>query len=138
MFALPQSLQAPPKAPATTSNVTGSLTVDYLPLTLGNRWIYTRAESRFKRSDTVRIEIISTPIIRWRTWYIFSQLPFAPGLESANNIPIRYDTDAKRFVRLAQEGEVPLFPVGEDSDASFDTSVDENGRAVPNRMSYLT
>ena len=59
-------------------------------------------------------------------------------MESANNVPIRYDPDTKRFVRLAQEGELPLFPVGEDSDASFEASVDENGRAVPNRMSYLT
>ena len=117
---------------------TAFLRADYLPLNLGNRWIYTRTESRFKKTDTVRMEIISTPIIRWRTWYIFSQLPFAPGLESANNVPIRYDDDTKRFVRLAQEGELPLFPVGDDSDAAFEASVDENGRAVPNRVSYLT
>jgi len=111
---------------------------DYLPLNLGNRWIYTRTESRFKKPDTVRIEIIGVPIIRWRTWYIFSHLPFAPGLESANNVPIRYDVETRRFVRLSPEGDVPLFPTGEDSDASFDASVDQEGRAVANRMSYLT
>ena len=96
-----QSSQTPATAQSTASDATAFLRPDYLPLNLGNRWIYTRAESRFKKTDTVRVEIISTPIIRWRTWYIFSQLPFAPGLESANNVPIRYDDDSKRFVRLA-------------------------------------
>jgi hypothetical protein len=138
MSGLTQSSQTSATPPAAASDTAAFLAPDYLPLNLGNRWIYTKSESRFKKTDTVRIEIISAPIIRWRTWYIFSQLPFAPGLESANNVPIRYDPDTKRFVRLAQEGEVPLFPVGEDSDASFDASVDENGRAVPNRTSYLT
>ncbi|MSO24131.1 MAG: hypothetical protein EXQ58_12990 [Acidobacteria bacterium] len=138
MPALTQSSKTPATVPPAASDAAAFLPVDYLPLNLGNRWIYTKAESRFKKTDTVRIEIISAPIIRRRTWYIFNQLSFAPGLESANNVPIRYDADTKRFVRLAQEGEMPLFPVGEDSDASFDASVDENGRAVPNRMSYLT
>lgn len=136
--AFPQSSPIPSTTPPAASDTVAFLPADYLPLNLGNRWIYTRSESRFKKSDTLRIEIISTPIIRWRTWYIFSQLPFAPGLESANNVPIRYDPDTKRLVRLAQEGEVPVFPTGEDNDASFDVSVDENGRTVPNRMSYLT
>jgi hypothetical protein len=134
----PQSSQTAATTTPGASDTSSFLPADYLPLNLGNRWIYTRSESRFKKTDTVRIEIISTPIIRWRTWYIFSQIPFAPGLESANNVPIRYDSEARRFVRLAQEGEVPLFPTGEDNDASFDVSVDENGRTVPNRMSYLT
>jgi len=134
-----QTQNSQPSAPnISAATTTAFLSADYFPLNLGNRWIYTRTESRFKKTDTLRIEIISTPIIRWRTWYIFSQLPFAPGLESANNVPIRYDAEAKRFVRLAQEGEVPLFPAGDDNDASFDASVDENGKAVPNRLSYLT
>src|SRR5947207_1715731 len=85
---LPEGSQLP--ATATPAASSDFLTADYLPLNLGNRWIYTRRESRFKKTDTVRIEIISAPIIRRRTWYIFSQLPFAPGLESANNVPIRY------------------------------------------------
>src|SRR5262245_36398561 len=81
-----QTSQAPATAPSAASDAKPAfLRSDYLPLGLGNRWIYTRSESRFKKTDTVRVEIISTPIIRWRTWYIFSQLPFAPGLESANN-----------------------------------------------------
>ena len=138
ILALTQNSPSTAPGASTSSDTAAFLSADYLPLNLGNRWIYTKAETRFKKTDTVRIEIISAPIIRWRTWYIFSQLPFAPGLESANNVPIRYDPDTKRFVRLAQEGEVPLFPVGEDSDASFDASVDENGRPVPNRVSYLT
>ncbi|MCI0351658.1 MAG: BsuPI-related putative proteinase inhibitor, partial [Acidobacteriales bacterium] len=139
LLALAQSSLPATVAGASAVSETGAfLAADYLPLNLGNRWIYTRKESRFKKTDTVRVEIISAPIIRWRTWYIFSQLPFAPGLESANNVPIRYDPETKRFLRLTQDGEAPLFPVGEDSDGTFDASVDENGRPMPNRVSYLT
>jgi hypothetical protein len=111
---------------------------DYLPLNLGNRWIYTRTDTRFKKVDTVRVEIISTPIVRWKTYYIFSQLPFVPRLENANNIPVRYDPDTRRLLRLTEKGEVALFPVGQDNDAAFGASVDENGQPVSNRLSYLT
>jgi hypothetical protein len=128
------------QADSAPSSSAGSdfLAPDYLPLNLGNRWIYTHTESRFKKTDAVRVEIISTPIIKWKTYYIFSQLPFVPGLESANNVPVRYDVETRRFLRLTERGEVPLLPVGPDSDARFDPSVDENGKPVQNRQSYLT
>ena len=118
--------------------VTGSIPPDYLPMGLGNRWIYARAETRFKRTDTVRVEIIGTPIIKWKTYYIFSQMPFVPGLESANNIPVRYDSESRSLLRLTKEGEVPLLPVGVENDAKFESSVDEKGQPVANRLSYLT
>ena len=138
-LAIANVYQADSNASAPSSSAaTDLLAPDYLPLNLGNRWIYTRTESRFKKTDAVRVEIISTPIIKWKTYYIFSQLPFVPGLESANNVPVRYDLETRRFLRLTERGEVPLFPVGLESDARFDASVDENGTPVQNRQSYLT
>ncbi len=122
--------------PETTAGM--NLPVDYFPLNLGNRWIYSRTDSRFKKTESIKIEIISTPIIKWKTYYVVSHLPFVPGLENANNILIRFDDESKRFLRLAPEGELPLFPVGESADAKFDVSLDENQKQVPNRMSYLT
>jgi len=116
----------------------GMLPVDYFPLNLGNRWIYSRTDSRFKKTESVKVEIISTPIIKWKTYYVVSHLPFVPGLENANNVLVRFDDETKRFLRLAPEGELPLFPVGESADAKFDVSLDENQKQVPNRMSYLT
>jgi hypothetical protein len=141
-LSIPMALLEPAiaKAHQTDSSQTQPdfLAPDYLPLNLGNRWIYTRTESRFKKTDAVRVEIISTPIIKWKTYYIFSQLPFVPGLESANNVPVRYDPETRRFLRLNERGEVPLFPVGQDNDAKFDASLDEYDRPVSNRLSYLT
>ena len=120
------------------SNDSGlSLGPDYLPLTLGNRWIYTKTESRLNKKDTVRIDIISVPIIKWKTYYVFNQLPFVPGLESTNNILIRYDTPSRQFVRLTPDGEKPLFPVGEKADAKFEISIDSQNHPVDNRLSYL-
>lgn len=115
---------------------------DYLPLQLGNRWIYERIDSRFKRTERVKIEIIARPIMRWTTYYAFNQLPFVPGLESEHNLLVRYDQSTQRFVRLIPEGqegeEVPLFPVDGSSDATFDYSLEDKGCPVPNRLSYLT
>jgi hypothetical protein len=111
---------------------------DYFPLNPGNRWIYSKTDSRFKKTDTVRIEIVSTPIIKWKTYYVFNQLPFVPGLEAGNNILVRYDNATKRYLRLTQDGEMPLFPVGPEADAKFDASVDASNNPVANRMSYLT
>ncbi len=114
------------------------VTSDYLPLDLGNRWIYSRTDSRFKKTDSVRVEIISRPIIRWKTYYVFNRFPFLPGLENANNILIRYDGESRQYLRLTEEGEAPLFAVGGDTDAKFDVSVNEDTTSVANRMSYLT
>ena len=111
--------------------------VDYFPLTLGNRWIYNKTESRFKKTDSIKVEIIRTPIIKWKTYYVFNQLPFVPGLENANNILVRYDVSSRRFLKLAPDGEKPLFPVGEQADARFTSSVDEHNNPVENRLSYL-
>ena len=114
-----------------------SLSLDYLPLNLGNRCIYSKTESRFKKTDSVKVEIISTPIIKWKTYYVFNQLPFVPGLESATNILVRYDLASHRFLKLTREGEKALFPVGEQADARFAPSVDERNQPVENRESYL-
>ena len=118
------------------------LNPNYLPLQLGNRWIYERMDSRFKRTERVKIEIIARPIIRWTTYYAFNQLPFVPGLEGEPNLLIRYDQSTQRFVRLIPEGqdgeEVPLFPADGSTDANFDHSLENKGCPVANRLSYLT
>jgi hypothetical protein len=114
------------------------LGADYLPLNLGNRWIYSRSESRLKKLDRIRVEIISAPIIKWKTYYVFNQLPFVPNLENANNILIRYDMSSHRFMRLSQDGEKPLFPVSEQADAQFASALDERGQPMGNRLSYLS
>ena len=114
----------------------------YLPLQLGNRWIYERFNSQLQRTEKIKIEVISTPIIRWKTYYTFNQLPFVPGLETKRNILIRYNRLDKRYVRLIRQDqvfeEVPLFPIGESDDATFDHSLDDQKLPVANRLSYLT
>jgi hypothetical protein len=152
LFLDPSAISAPPplltselsqvsdaNAPQESQPADSSLAlgVDYLPLNLGNRWIYNRTESRFKKTDSVKVEIIRTPIIKWKTYYVFNQLPFVPGLENANNILVRYDSASRRFLKLTPDGEKPLFPVGEQADARFTSSVDERNNPVENRLSYL-
>ncbi len=118
------------------------LSPDYLPLQLGNRWIYDRQDSRFQRTTQVKVEIIARPILQWTTYYVFNQLPFVPGLEGEQNVVVRYDPDTRRFLRLIAQDqdqeEIPLFPVGESADAILDQSPGNDGLPVPNRLSYLT
>ena len=118
------------------------LSPDYLPLQLGNRWIYDREDSRFQRTTQVKVEIIARPILEWTTYYVFNQLPFVPGLEGEQNVVVRYDQDTRRFLRLIAQDqdqeEVPLFPVGESADAILDQSPGDDGLPVANRLSYLT
>ncbi|MDE2666247.1 MAG: BsuPI-related putative proteinase inhibitor [Acidobacteriota bacterium] len=118
------------------------LSPDYLPLRLGNRWIYDREDSRFQRTTQVKVEIIARPILKWTTYYVFNQLPFVPGLEGEQNVVVRYDQDTRRFLRLIAQDqdqeEIPLFPVGESADAILDQSPGEDGLPVANRLSYLT
>lgn len=114
----------------------------YLPLQLGNRWIYDRFNSQLQQIEKVKVEVISRPIMEWKTYYTFNQLPFVPGLETKRNILIRYDRLSKRYVRLVRKDEIfkeiPLFPIGESADATFDYSLDEQKLPVVNRLSYLT
>jgi hypothetical protein len=91
-----------------------------------------------KKSDRVRVEIISAPIIKWKTYYVFNQLPFVPGLDNANNILIRYDMPSHRFMRLSKDEEKPVFPVGEQADARFTSALDERDQPMENRLSYLS
>ena len=114
----------------------------YLPLHLGNRWVYERFNSQLQQVEKVKIEVISTPIMKWKTYYTFNQLPFVPRLETKRNILVRYNRLSKRYVHLIRRDEVfeevPLFPVGESTDATFDYSLDDQKLPVLNRFSYLT
>ena len=105
---------------------------------LGDRWIYTKTDSRYKKSEQIVVQIISTSIIKWKTYYVFNRLPFIPRLENANNVLVRYDPDTKRLLYLVEGKELPLLPVGPGLDAKFDASVDEKGKRVFNRLSYMT
>ena len=136
LFARPGQKQATAETAATQTVI--HLPPDYFPLNYGNHWIYLRTDSRFKKSEQIGVEIISTPIIKWKTYYVFNQLPFIPGLEDASNVLVRYDAETKRLLRLEEGKELPLLPVGSGTDAKFDASVDESGVRVANRMSYIT
>src|SRR5437867_4037508 len=111
----PQQPSSKVQPPLVSSGAGSGLIVtpDFLPLSLGNRWIYSKTDSRFKKAETIKVEIISTPILKWKTYYVFNHLPFIPALENAHNVLVRYDEGTKRFLRLTPEGETPLFPVGE-------------------------
>jgi len=136
LFALPQQKGESPETSAVP--VVDHLPPDYFPMHLGDRWIYLRTDSRFKKSEQIVVQIINTSIIKWKTYYVFNRLPFVPRLENANNVLVRYDPDNKRFLYLLEGKELPLFPVGLGVAAKFDASVDENGKRVFNRLSYLT
>jgi hypothetical protein len=136
LLSFPQQKEASSETSAT--QIVDRLPPDYFPMHLGDRWIYTKTDSRYKKSEQIVVQIISTSIIKWKTYYVFNRLPFIPRLEDANNVLVRYDPDTKRLLYLVEGKEVPLLPVGPGLDAKFDASVDETGKRVVNRLSYIT
>lgn len=141
----PKAIAAPPSTSDLSSGQVETpspgeivLLPDYLPLQVGNKWTYLHKDSRYRSSDRIKVEIVSTTIIQWKSYYVFSALPFVPGLDQLGTLFVRYDEAARRYVRLTREGEVALFPVDRQSDSKFDRSVDEQEKLVAGRLSYLT
>jgi hypothetical protein len=136
----PKAIAAPPSTSDLEALSPGEIVLlpDYLPLQVGNKWTYLHKDSRYHSSDRIKVEIVSTTIIQWKSYYVFSTLPFVPGLDQLGTLFVRYDEAARRYVRLTREGEVALFPVGRQSDSKFDRSVDEQEKLVAGRLSYLT
>ena len=136
LFALPQQKEA--SSGASAPQIVDHLPPDYFPMHLGDRWIYVKTDSRYKKSEQIVVQIINTSIIKWKTYYVFNRLPFVPRLENASNVLVRYDLDTKRLLYLAEGKELALLPLGPGLDAKFDASVDEKGKRVVSRLSYMT
>jgi len=96
---------------------------DFLPLAVGNRWVYDVNQDGRKLSE-VEFAVNEHTIVKGRSYYVLSHFPF--DLHSGNEIHlVRYDKSEKQFVRVLDETEGALFLA--DASSAEVTETDKNG-----------
>jgi hypothetical protein len=97
-WVLPASLLAQPGV---------RMSADFLPLEVGNRWVYDVVTEDGQKTGAVEFAIQDRRIIGGRSFYLITQFPF---VEDGSLIKLlRYDRQERQYVRMADNEEGPLF-----------------------------
>src|SRR5262249_34687464 len=97
-WVLPASLLAQPGV---------RMSPDFLPLEVGNRWVYDVVTEDGQKTGAVEFAIQDRRIIGGRSFYLITQFPF---VEDGSQIKLlRYDRQEREYVRMADNEEGPLF-----------------------------
>ena len=86
------------------------MTTDFLPLEVGNVWQYIVTDHDGVTLDQFRMEIRQHTIVEGKSFYIFTEFPFVPGIDGAAPLGIRYDRKIRQYKRFDGELEQDLFP----------------------------
>ena len=81
---------------------------DFLPLEVGNRWVYDIVNEGGQKIGSVDFAIKEHRIIDGRSYYVLSGFPFAPDDGSLDRL-IRYDRQERQYMRMVDDEEGPLF-----------------------------
>lgn len=84
------------------------MSADFLPLEVGNQWVYDIANESGQKIGSVDFTIKEHRIIDGRSYYVLSGFPFAPDDGSLDRL-IRYDRQERQYMRMADSEEGPLF-----------------------------
>jgi Intracellular proteinase inhibitor len=81
---------------------------DFLPLAVGNHWVYDVVNEDGKKLNSLDFFVQDHTIVKGRSFYILSGFPFV--MENGSQIHfVRYDKTEKQFVRVLDDVESPLF-----------------------------
>src|ERR1043165_6681437 len=87
------------------------MSADFLPLAVGNRWVYDVTNEDGRKIGEFDFSVSEHSIQKGRSFYVLSRFPFA--LVSGGEIHlVRYDKSEKQFLRILDDQEGSLF-VGE-------------------------
>jgi hypothetical protein len=81
---------------------------DFLPLEVGNQWVYDINNDAGQKIGSVDFAIKEHRIIEGRSYYVLSGFPFAPDDGSLDRL-IRYDRQERQYMRMVDNEEGPLF-----------------------------
>src|SRR5437870_6455742 len=81
---------------------------DFLPLEVGNRWVYDIVNESGQKIGSVDFSIKEHRIIGGRSYYVLSGFPFTPDDGSLDRL-IRYDRQERQYMRMLDNEEGPLF-----------------------------
>ena len=84
------------------------MSADFLPLEVGNRWVYELSNEQGAKVGELDVAVQEYRIVDGRSFYVFTRFPFAAA-ENEEIRMIRYDRQAREFLRIARNEEGPLF-----------------------------
>lgn len=85
------------------------MSADFLPLEVGNRWVYAVTNEAGQKIAEVDVYIQDRTIIEGRSFYVFSRFPFATGFDPNRTAMIRHDRASSQYVRIDDDAEGALF-----------------------------
>jgi len=80
---------------------------DFLPLEVGNRWVYDVSNESGQKTGTLDFVVQEYRIVGGRSFYLVTSFPFVAG-DSPTKL-IRYDRQERQYVRMLDNEESPLF-----------------------------
>src|SRR5215475_2560851 len=90
------------------------MSADFLPLAVGNRWVYNVVNEDGRKLNEVDFSVTEHTIVSGKSYYVVSSFPFV--LHSGEDIHlVRYDKTEKGFVRVLDQEEGALFLAAESS-----------------------
>ena len=84
------------------------MSADFLPLEVGNRWVYEIQNESGQKIGDLDFLVQEHTIIDGRSFYVLSRFPFASDFEGLIRL-IRYDRQERQYLRMVEEEEGPLF-----------------------------
>jgi hypothetical protein len=84
------------------------MSADFLPLEVGNQWVYDIVNEAGQKIGGLDFAIKEHRIIDGRSYYVLSGFPFTPDDGSLDRL-IRYDRQERQYMRMADSEEGPLF-----------------------------
>src|SRR5262245_18227988 len=98
LFLMAASLQAQPGV---------RMSGDFLPLEVGNRWVYDVLNDAGERVENLEFAVQEHKIVSGRSFYLLTQFPF---VQDGSIIKlVRYDRQARQYMRMVENEEGPLF-----------------------------
>ena len=83
------------------------MSADFMPLAVGNRWVYDVVNVDGRKISEVEFSVREHTIVKGRSFYVLTQFPFTP---SGSDIHlVRYDKTEKQFLRILDDVEDVLF-----------------------------
>src|ERR1041385_7798756 len=83
------------------------MSVDFLPLEVGNRWVYDVFNESGQKIGALDFAVQDRRIVDGRSFYAISSFPFVAEGDAVKLI--RYDREERQYVRIADNREDPLF-----------------------------
>jgi hypothetical protein len=84
------------------------MSADFLPLEVGNRWVYDISNETGQKIGTIDFAIQDRRIVGGRSFYAVNNFPFFADGSDAVKL-IRYDREERQYVKIVDNREDPLF-----------------------------